>query len=197
VGELLIKEETVPVIAGEQVVAVISRHRNAELMRSPSRLELTYREIAHALYRMVAEGNFPFPNANSIFDPAPRVGDGLIRLDVNGVISYASPNARSAFNRLGWEKELESYVLGDVGAGLSQQSTTPQEESVRSGLSGKAVRRVEVENPSGTIDLLVLPYCKVLIELVQLCFCTMSLNCAGEIEPSSPKMPRLERSITE
>jgi hypothetical protein len=38
VGELLIKEETVPVIVGEQVIAVISRHRNAELMRSPSRL---------------------------------------------------------------------------------------------------------------------------------------------------------------
>lgn len=157
VGELLIKEETVPVIVGEQVIAVISRHRNAELMRSPSRLELTYREIAHALYRMVAEGNFPFPNANSIFDPAPRVGDGLIRLDVNGVISYASPNARSAFNRLGWGKELESYLLGEIAAAVSKQSATPQEESVRSGLSGKALRRVELENSSGTIDLLVLP----------------------------------------
>ena len=61
IGELMIKEETIPVIFEEQVIAVISRHRNADLMRSPSRLELNYREIAHNLYRMIAEGNFPTP----------------------------------------------------------------------------------------------------------------------------------------
>jgi hypothetical protein len=53
-GELLIKEETIPVILNEQVIAVISRHRNADLMRQPSRLELNYREVAHNVYRMVA-----------------------------------------------------------------------------------------------------------------------------------------------
>ena len=88
VGELMIKEETIPVVFEGQVIAVISRHRNADLMRSPSRLELNYREIAHNLYRMVAEGTFPYPDAMSLFDPLPRVGDGLIRLDVNGVISF-------------------------------------------------------------------------------------------------------------
>ena len=46
VGELMIKEETIPVVFDGQVIAVISRHRNADLMRSPSRLELNYREIA-------------------------------------------------------------------------------------------------------------------------------------------------------
>ena len=47
VGDLLIKEETVPVLFDGRVIAVIARHRNAEQMRSPSRLELNYREIAH------------------------------------------------------------------------------------------------------------------------------------------------------
>ncbi|MEY4036702.1 MAG: hypothetical protein RL201_83, partial [Actinomycetota bacterium] len=37
-GEIYIKEETIPVILEDQVIAVISRHRNAELMRQPSRL---------------------------------------------------------------------------------------------------------------------------------------------------------------
>jgi len=76
VGELLIKEETIPVFFQGQTIAVISRHRNADLMRSPSRLELNYREIAHSLYRMVAEGTFPYPDAIPLFDPLPRGGDG-------------------------------------------------------------------------------------------------------------------------
>ena len=100
VGDLLIKEETIPVFFEGQVIAVISRHRNAEHMRSPGKLELNYREIANHLYQMVAEGNFPYQSAGSLFEPVPRVGDGLIRLDVNGAISFASPNAKSAFSRL-------------------------------------------------------------------------------------------------
>ena len=32
---------------------------------------------------------------------APRVGDGLIRLDEKGVVTFASPNALSAYRRLG------------------------------------------------------------------------------------------------
>lgn len=157
VGELMIKEETIPVSFEGQVIAVISRHRNAELMRLPSRLELNYREIAHNLYRMVAEGTFPHAGASSVFDPVPRVGDGLIRLDVNGVISYASPNARSAFSRLGWAKELEDYSLGEIADTLARARQEAQEEGLRSSLSGRALRRVECENAAGTIDLLVMP----------------------------------------
>lgn len=157
VGDLMIKEETIPVTLDGQVIAVISRHRNAELMRLPSRLELNYREIAHNLYRMVAEGNFPYPDAIAVFDPLPRVGDGLIRLDVNGVISYASPNARSAFSRLGWRNELESYSLGEVAESLTKTRNDAHEQGLRSALSGKALRRVECENQDGTIDLLVMP----------------------------------------
>ena len=157
VGTLLIKEETIPVTFEGQIFATISRHRNADLMRSPSRLELNYREIAHNLYRMVAEGTFPYPDAISLFDPLPRVGDGLIRLDVNGVISYASPNARSAFSRLGWSNELESNVLGEVAESVTITRRDAHEEGLKSALSGKALRRVECENEDGTIDLLVMP----------------------------------------
>jgi two-component sensor histidine kinase len=139
------------------VVGVISRHRNSELMRQPSRLELNYREIAHNLYRMVSEGTFPFTDAGTLFDPAPRVGDGLIRLDVNGVVSYASPNARSAFSRLGWISEVEGHNLGEVAKSLARQSPDAQEESISGGLSGKALKRVEIENQGGTISFTVLP----------------------------------------
>jgi len=156
-GDLMIKEETIPVSFDGQVIATISRHRNADLMRSPSRLELNYREIAHNLYRMVAEGTFPYPGAIAVFDPVPRVGDGLVRMDVSGVISYASPNARSAFSRLGWANELESYSLGEIAESLVSKRQDAHEQALKSALSGKALRRVECENSEGTIDLLVMP----------------------------------------
>jgi two-component sensor histidine kinase len=156
-GEFMVKEETIPVIVDDQVIGVISRHRNSELMRQPSRLELNYREIAHNLYRMITEGTFPYPDAGSLFDPAPRVGDGLIRLDVNGVVSYASPNARSAFSRLGWMSELEGYVLGEVAQSLARVRPDAHEETIALGLTGKALKRVEIENIGGTIDFTVLP----------------------------------------
>lgn len=156
-GDLMIKEETIPVLMDEKVVAVISRHRNSDLMRQPSKLELNYREIAHELYRMVAEGNFPYKDAGSLFDPTPRVGDGLIRIDVNGTISYASPNARSAFSRMGWSNELIGYPLGEIAEQLARESADANDESIKGQLSGRALRRVEVENLGGTIDLIVLP----------------------------------------
>ncbi|MFM9151651.1 MAG: sensor histidine kinase [Candidatus Planktophila sp.] len=160
VGDLLIKEETTPVLYEDEVIAVISRHRDSELMRQPSRLELNYREIAHQLYRMVAEGNFPYEDANSYFDPAPRVGDGLLRLDLNGVITYASPNARSAFGRMGCNSALEGQVLTEVAEQISTPQSQAHEEALRVQLSGKAIRRVEMENSGGTIELLVLPLIK-------------------------------------
>jgi len=156
-GDVMVKEETIPVIMGEKVIAVISRHRNSDLMRQPSRLELNYREIAHELYRMVAEGNFPYRNAGSLFDPTPRVGDGLIRIDVNGAVSYASPNARSAFSRMGWTNELEGYLLGEIAEKVSREKSDAREEALVTSLSGRSLRRVEVENVGGVIDLIVLP----------------------------------------
>lgn len=157
IGEIMVKEETIPVIFNQRVIAVISRHRDSDLMRQPSRLELNYREIAHNLYRMVAEGNFPYANAHALFDPTPRVGDGLIRIDVNGTVSYASPNARSAFSRMGWTSELDGHKLGEIAESVAKESPEAREESLLTSLSGKTLRRVEVENQGGTIDLIVLP----------------------------------------
>lgn len=156
-GEIFIKEETIPVIFDDQVIAVISRHRNAELMRQPSRLELNYREVAHNVYRMVAEGTFPYTEHSELFDPAVRVGDGLIRLDINGAIIYASPNAKSAFSRMGWSGELEGNNLGAAARMVSVLKLDAHEEAIEVGLSGKALRRVEIENAGGTVDLLALP----------------------------------------
>ena len=157
VGDLMIKEETIPVIFDDQVIAVISRHRDSILMRQPSRLELNYREIAKDLYRMVAEGTFPYTETNSQFDASARVGDGLARLDINGVISYASPNAKSALSRLGWTSEVEGLRLGEVANKIATADREAKEEPLEVSLSGKSLKRVEIENSTGAIEFLALP----------------------------------------
>ena len=157
VGQIVIKEETTPVILNGKILAVISRHRNADLMRQPSKLELNYREIAHKIYKMVAEGNFPIRNSLYSSESSPRVGDGLIRLDVNGTIFFASPNARSALSRVGFQKELEGENLGVVFSNLNKGDTQPTDESWQTMLNGKSLRRTEYESQSSVLDILVIP----------------------------------------
>jgi two-component sensor histidine kinase len=73
------------------------------------------------------------------------------------VTIYASPNARSAVSRLGWEKELEGHNLGEIFDSLSRRQTEPTEESWLNILSGKSLRRDDFENGEGIADLLVIP----------------------------------------
>ena len=156
-GEIWIKEEIVPVFYDGKVISVITRHRNAEAMRSPSKLELNYREIAHKIYRMLSEGNFPVKNSIYRAESAPRVGDGLIRLDANGLITYASPNGISALNRAGYNGELEGISLGTIVESIKSSSANPTDENWKLILSGKTLRREEFENSGGIFDLLVIP----------------------------------------
>lgn len=159
IGDFTVKEELIPVHFGSKTIAVMSRYRNVETMRTPSRLELNYREIANHLYRMVAEGNFPIKGSVYRSETAPRAGDGLVRLDVDGRITFASPNARSAFARIGWVKDMDGHRLGEILDELVVpiRGREPREESWRVALSGKTLRRDEFENSDGVIDLLAIP----------------------------------------
>ena len=103
-----VREEAIPVRFRDEVIAVVTREANVSTARSPSNLELTYLQSAADLAQMLADGTFPYRDDQ--YDErelSPRVGDGIIRLDGYGRVSYASPNAISAYRRLG---SLESVV---------------------------------------------------------------------------------------
>ena len=116
-----VRIEAIPVRRDEHVLAVIARHTNLMSVRTPSRLELAYLECAGQLAKLVAEGA---SSSGTGMDRrgAPRVGDGLIRLDAEGVVTYASPNALSVYRRLGLTADLVGERLGEVTARLAPRA---------------------------------------------------------------------------
>ena len=107
-----VRVEAVPVRNRGRVIAVLARDTNLSATRSPSALELAYLRTAGDLVQMVSEGTFPFDAGFADSVEAPRVGDGMIRLDGEGLIDYASPNAVSAYRRLGHNGNLVGRVAG-------------------------------------------------------------------------------------
>jgi two-component sensor histidine kinase len=58
---------------------------------------------------------------------------------------------------MGWTNELEGYLLGEIAEKVSREKSDAREEALITSLSGRSLRRVEVENVGGVIDLIVLP----------------------------------------
>lgn len=155
--DIPVREEAVPVVRSDRVVAVVGRHTNLAAARTPSRLELTYLQCADDLARMIAAGDFP--SADSPTGPrrgAPRVGDGLIRLDRDGRVTYASPNAVSAVHRLGYVGEVIDRSLPEITTPLLDISG-PVDESLPLVLSGRAPWRSDLEARGTTLSLRAIP----------------------------------------
>ena len=151
-----VRTEGIPVTRANRVIAVIERSTNLNSARTPSRLELTYLQGADDLARMVAEGTFPFPGADAMLIRSPRVGDGLVRLGKSGRVIYASPNAQSAYRRLGLAADLIGSELGVVTAGLSA-SDEPLDESLMVVAAGRAPREAEVDGNGSVVQLRSIP----------------------------------------
>jgi two-component system, sensor histidine kinase PdtaS len=153
-----VREETIPVRHGDRVIAVVARHTNLATVRTPSRLELTYLASAADLARMVAEGRFPFPAGQVDSDSSPRAGDGLLRLDAEGRVIYASPNAVSAYRRLGLAGDVVGIHLGETTAKLAPAGGLVDEPIswLVGGMSGREAD-VEVEARGVALRLRTIP----------------------------------------
>ncbi len=151
-----VRSETIPVTRDGQVIAVIERSTNLNSARTPSRLEMTYLRGADDLARMVAEGTFPFPGEESILTRSPRVGDGLLRLGRAGRVRYASPNALSAYRRLGLTADLVGSELGPVTARLCAPDE-PMDDSLMVVATGRRPRETEVEGNGSVVQLRAIP----------------------------------------
>ena len=154
-GSLLpVGTEAIPVHNGQRVVAVIAR-RSGLSPREAGELERTYREIADVLCQMIAEGQFPHEGMQDSSTP-PRVGDGLLLLNAQGVVTYASPNARSAFRRMGVMSDLTGRLLEHEVRRLAARSG-PVDESVGVICAGRGAGSVDVEVGEVTVSLRSIP----------------------------------------
>jgi two-component system, sensor histidine kinase PdtaS len=153
-----VRAEAIPVTRNGKVIAVIERSTNLNSARTPSRLELTYLQGADDLARMVAEGTFPYPGQDAMVR-SPRVGDGLLRLDGTGRVTYASPNAQSAYRRLGFTADLLGAELGAASASLTKAAKKgePVDESLMLVARGRAPKETEIDGNGAVVQLRSIP----------------------------------------
>lgn len=154
--EVPVRVESIPVRREGRVLGVIARNTNLLTVRTPSRLELTYLQSASDLAQMIAAGAFPFQGQQVDMDASPRVGDGLIRLDADGHVQYASPNALSAYHRLGLAADLVGMHLGQATAELAP-ARGAVDESLVTLASGWAPREAEIEGNDCVVQLRAIP----------------------------------------
>src|SRR5919198_471008 len=158
-GDLPIRREAIPVRHDGDVIAVIGRDANLASIRTPSQLELVYLQSAADLAAMVADGTFPAPGSRLEEGAGPRAGAGLVRLEPDGTIIYASPNALSAFNRLG----INGNVLSEpIDALTSTVADDPFDASDLAGAVAEAIdggppATIEIEGGGATILFRALP----------------------------------------
>jgi PAS domain-containing protein len=156
--DIPVREEAIPVVRCGNVIAVVGRHTNLAAARTPSRLELTYQQCADDLARMIVSGDFPVLGApTGSRRGAPRVGDGMVRLDREGKITYASPNALSALHRLSYLGDLVGQSLVEIVAPLVDDLASTVDESLPLVLSGRAPWRCDVEARGVTLSLRAIP----------------------------------------
>ncbi len=155
--ETPIRQEAIPVVRAGRVLAVLTRHTNTATSRLPSRLELTYMEMAEQLMQMIATGAFPTVGApTGQRRGAPRVGDGVVRLDVEGSVTYASPNAISALHRLGHPGDVLDEPFSKIVTDLLEDHTSV-DESLALVVTGRAPWRSEVEARGTSLSLRAIP----------------------------------------
>jgi two-component sensor histidine kinase len=133
--EVPVRVETIPVRRGARMIAVIARNTNLLGVRTPSRLEIAYLQSATDLARMITDGIFPY-GGERLLSTSPRVGDGCIRVDRHGMVTFASP------------KDVTGELL---------HSGHKVDDVLASVLTGRAAKEIEIENPEATLFLRAIP----------------------------------------
>ena len=104
----------IPVRHGGQIVGVLQRLQGP--LRGPASLyEQAYLSIFERLCDMVADGAFPFREEDVAGAGMPRIGDGIILVDGEGRLEFATPNATNALHRLGVYASVEGRTLRELG----------------------------------------------------------------------------------
>jgi two-component system, sensor histidine kinase PdtaS len=155
--DIPVRVEAIPVRHGDRTIAVVGRNTNLLGVRTPSRLELSYLQTATDLTQMISNGFFPFPGQRSDHVDSPRVGDGFVRIDAAGRVTYASPNALSVYRKLGLVGDLAGLDLAEITRSLVPPRHRPDEETLSAVLAGRRPMDTEVGNEDATLIVRAIP----------------------------------------
>lgn len=140
----------IPILFEQKVIGLLERTWAAD--GRGGRMETIYLAAAASLLTMLEQGSGSFlPLAERAFG-TPRVGDGLIKLDSNGIVEFASPNAQSAFRRMGLNKDLIGENFANLCIRLVQKKGLA-DETLTLIASGKINGEIEIENNFATLAL--------------------------------------------
>ena len=139
--------ENIPVRFEGRIIGALLRVSLAPLKGPTSMYERTYLDVFERLADMVAQSAFPFPDEDVGTEESPRVGDGVVVVDADGRVEFASPNAMNAFHRMGIYTQPEGRRFGDLDV---------EESAVEWAL---ATGRPVVEEVERRPDVIVLVHC--------------------------------------
>ncbi|MEO5723508.1 MAG: sensor histidine kinase [Ilumatobacteraceae bacterium] len=105
----------IPIRHDGKPIAVLTREWSNRIGRAAGELERTYLAIFQRFAAMIANGTFPYRGLAADSSAAPRVGDGVMVLDEEARVRYASPNAVSALHRVGISANAVGLRLAELG----------------------------------------------------------------------------------
>ncbi|MGB4634729.1 MAG: PAS domain-containing protein [Actinomycetaceae bacterium] len=147
----------IPVSHQNKQIAVVVAVAALIQDRVVSQAHENYEGIAADIRMMISTGEFPFDGTPTGYrHGTPRVTDGVVHLDEDGIVVYASPNAVSNFRRIGIDVPLQDRVLAElVTERLDSYATV--DESLPVVLMGRAAWMAEIEVRSIIVSLRAVP----------------------------------------
>ena len=144
------------------MVAVVTRETRPTLGRNLGELEQFYLATFDRFAAMIAEGSFPFRQDDDEFEDAPRVGDGVVLLDPDLRVRFASPNAVSSMHRLGIHSYTSGLHLAEMGfdqdaVDVAIRARLPVTEEIERGETSlllQAIPQLEGDRVVGVLVLL-------------------------------------------
>jgi two-component sensor histidine kinase len=138
-------------------IAFATLHTSLTDGQSASRIGVAYRECADDLFEMIQQGLFPIPGGDRGGERgAPRVADGLVRVDPSGEITFASPNSQTTFTGLGYRDEMEGEDFKDVVQEVVRGQFDTN-ESLPLIAQGKVAKRADIEALGRVVTLRSIP----------------------------------------
>jgi two-component sensor histidine kinase len=107
--------EAWPVIgSGPAPIGVIIRDLTQQVLEAPGRMERSSMRLAEGLVGVLTERAIMSDDTGAGFSTTRRAGDGVLELTLDGVVTYASPNAVNIVRSAGAKGQVTETIVGKL-----------------------------------------------------------------------------------